>query len=80
MGGGTFCFHKFDCDLNLHVSCFSFTQTQPQATNGLSIYENLRQERIARNNARLAELGFNDKQKIDDKPKKVKKKVVPHCR
>jgi hypothetical protein len=63
--------HKFDCVLTLHVSCLSYTRTQPQANGGLSEYERLRQERIARNNARLAELGF------DDKPKKVKKKVVP---
>ena len=37
---------------------------------GLSEYELRREENIARNNARLAELGFNDK------PSEAKKKVV----
>ena len=43
----------------------------PQVIGGLSEYELLREQRIARNNARLAELGFSDKPK---EAKKVAKK------
>ena len=43
----------------------------PQVIGGLSEYELRREQRIARNNARLAELGFSDKPK---EAKKVAKK------
>ena len=42
----------------------------PQANGGLSKYELLREEKIARNKAQLAKLG------LGKKPKKAKKKVV----
>jgi hypothetical protein len=59
---------QFDCVLTLHVSCLSYTQTQPQTISDLSEYERYCQEKIARNKAKLEDLGFGE-------PKKEKKSV-----